>query len=142
MRAALRLLDSCIGIFLKEILTHTPRSPLTTQEFACAKEREKTGAQSTTALIEGAWERGEGGDYSLTGRALVAAAGSASGSGAALATVLGRGPKTPMRQVRVRGRLRQRLGHAHKQKHIIALIPSDSQLPVKREFLHRPLVII
>lgn len=64
------------------------------QAFARAKDREKARAQAATALMAGA-ENGGGEDD--MGRAL-AAGGSGSG-GAAVATVLGHGPQTPMRQV-------------------------------------------
>lgn len=64
------------------------------QAFARAKEREKARAQAATAVMAGA-ENGGGEDD--MGRAL-AAGGSGSG-GAAVATVLGHGPQTPMRQV-------------------------------------------
>eukprot|EP00903_Cladosiphon_okamuranus_P016522 g15243.t1 len=63
------------------------------QAFARAKEREKARAQATTALLSGA-ENGGGEDD--MGRAL--AAGGSGGGGAAVATVLGHGPQTPMRQ--------------------------------------------
>lgn len=64
------------------------------QAFARAKEREKVREQAATALMSGA-ENGGGEDD--MGRAL--AAGGRGGGGAAVATVLGHGPQTPMRQV-------------------------------------------
>lgn len=70
------------------------------QAFARAKQREKARVQATaTLLASGAGvgsEHGGGDDDLLMGRALVGGSG---GGGAAVATVLGHGPQTPMRQV-------------------------------------------
>ncbi|CAM9484441.1 unnamed protein product [Scytosiphon promiscuus] len=63
------------------------------QAFAHAKDREKTRANAAAALLAGA---GDGEDDLLTGKSLVGV-GSGSGGGA-VATVLGHGPQTPMRQ--------------------------------------------
>eukprot|EP00904_Undaria_pinnatifida_P006019 jgi/Undpi1/2547/HiC_scaffold_13.g05926.m1 len=69
------------------------------QLYARAKEREKARAHATAALMAaGTGSEHGGGDEDLsTGKTLVAAGGGG-GGGALVATVLGHGPQTPMRQ--------------------------------------------
>ncbi|CAN0347444.1 unnamed protein product, partial [Hapterophycus canaliculatus] len=73
-----------------------PRSFLgqISKAFAHAKDREKARAHAATAVLAGSGEHGE--DDLHAGKALVGG-GSGSGGGA-VATVLGHGPQTPMRQ--------------------------------------------
>jgi len=68
--------------------------------FSHAKEREKARANAAAALMAGGSEHAGGEDDLHMGKALVG--GATGGGGAAVATVLGHGPQTPMRQVRFR----------------------------------------
>lgn len=69
-----------------------------TQAFAHAKDREKARAQATAALMAAVNDQG-GEDDSPMSRTLVGGGGGS--GGAAVATVLGHGPQTPMRQARL-----------------------------------------
>ncbi|CBJ49101.1 outer dynein arm docking complex protein like [Ectocarpus siliculosus] len=67
------------------------------QAFARAKEREKVRANAAAALMASGSEHGGGEDDLGMGRTLAVGGGNG-GGGAAVATVLGHGPQTPMRQ--------------------------------------------
>ncbi|CAN0213863.1 unnamed protein product, partial [Ectocarpus sp. 13 AM-2016] len=67
------------------------------QAFARAKEREKVRANAAGALFASGTEHGGGEDDLGMGRVLAVGSGNG-GGGAAVATVLGHGPQTPMRQ--------------------------------------------
>lgn len=79
--------------------TPDPSNWVLPQAFARAKEREKVRANAAAALMAGGSEHGGGEDDLGMGRALAVGGGNG-GGGAAVATVLGHGPQTPMRQVR------------------------------------------